>query len=555
MGLLIPEDISLDKLPASERRVIRTFQSTLKDNWLIIPRVDLIDDRRPYEIDVLLINDLYGLAAIEVKGGPLQVRDGEWYRRGQIVEPSPPRQAQDAAYELRDQLQRHSPLLDRIHVQSAVALPDLRDLEDLAERLPPGVAAAQLFFAGDLADAKGRMEVRLWEMMDTNFHNRPLAVDQVEAIVGFLRPNLDFRWDPQAQARQARVTLHRITADQTRALATLDLNRRVVVSGPAGSGKTRLATAWAERAMDRGERTFLTCFNEPMAEVLTEAAPEHDLLTVGPVQLTLMALEGVPRLDVPEGAGSEWWSTVPFTNVLDNIDDVVVRFDTIVVDEAQDFALRWFEVLECLLRDGGPGRILMVTDPHQGVYDRGFMVPMAGSDLVRAELLVNCRNTHQISNLLRRLGGAPAAPGAPEGVPVIFVTCQPGHVVAKVGEMLEELVVESQIDPANILVVTGHTALRDRIREESPGGFACAPWEDRHDGDIVCETIHRMKGLERDAVILATNDEDLGDHLLYVGMSRAVSRLVVVGPSVLMARLQTGRGQNQEGGTKLGSLP
>jgi ATP-dependent exoDNAse (exonuclease V) alpha subunit len=54
-----------------------------------------------------------------------------------------------------------------------------------------------------------------------------------------------------------------------------------------------------------------------------------------------------------------------------------------------------------------------------------------------------------------------------------------------------------------------------------------------------------MKGLERDAVILATDDEDLGDHLLYVGMSRAVSRLVVVGPSVLMARLQTGRGQNQ----------
>jgi ATP-dependent exoDNAse (exonuclease V) alpha subunit len=47
----------------------------------------------------------------------------------------------------------------------------------------------------------------------------------------------------------------------------------------------------------------------------------------------------------------------------------------------------------------------------------------------------------------------------------------------------------------------------------------------------------------------------LEDHLLYVGMSRAVSRLVVVGPSVLMARLQTGHGQNQESGTKLGSLP
>ena len=96
----------------------------------------------------------------------------------------------------------------------------------------------------------------------------------------------------------------------------------------------------------------------------------------------------------------------------------------------------------------------------------------------------------------------------------------------------------SQIDPANILVLTGHTALRDRIREESPGGFACTTWEDRHGGDIVCETIHRMKGLERDAVILMTTDDHLEEHLLYVGMSRAVSRLLVVGPPTLRDKLQ-----------------
>ena len=126
MGLLIPEDIPLDKLPSSEHRVIRMLQSILKDTWLIIPRVDLIDDNRPYEIDVLLINDLQGIAAIEVKGGHLQIRDGEWYRRGQILDPSPPRQAQNAAYQLRNQLRRHSSLLRLLlprGVHPAVALP------------------------------------------------------------------------------------------------------------------------------------------------------------------------------------------------------------------------------------------------------------------------------------------------------------------------------------------------------------------------------------------------------------------------------------------------
>lgn len=539
MGLLIPEDIPLDKMPASERRVIRAFQSTLRDSWLIIPRLDLINERRPFEVDVLLINDLQGIVAIEVKGGPLAVRKGEWYREGQIVNPSPPRQAQDAAYELRNQLRNCSQLLERVHVQPAVALPDLRDLEDLADLVAPGVAAAQLLFAGDLTDVNGHMEDRLWELMETNINNRPLAEDQVEAIVGFLRPDLEFRWDPQARARHARAALHRITADQTRALATLDLNQRVVVSGPAGSGKTHLATAWAERALNRGERTLLTCFNVPMAEALQGAVPEHDLLTVGPVQRTLMALEGLSPLEVPDGAGNEWWNSAPFTHVLDNIEAVLVRFDTIVVDEAQDFAPRWLEVLECLLNDEGPGRILMVTDPDQGVYDRGYRLPSAGPDLVRAELTMNCRNTHQIANLLRELGGTPAASGAPEGEPVILAPCSSSDdAVDEVGLLLEDLVVSAQIDPANILVVTGHTALRDRIRGESPGGFACAAWEDRHGGDIVCETIHRMKGLERDAVILVTEDDALDDHLLYVGMSRAISRLVVVGPPTLVDRLK-----------------
>jgi hypothetical protein len=111
MGLLIPEDIPLDKMPASERRVIRAFQSTLKDSWLIIPRLDLINERRPFEVDVLLINDLQGIVVIEVKGGPLAarrsplaVRKGEWYRQNQIANPPPPRRAQDAAYELRLEL-------------------------------------------------------------------------------------------------------------------------------------------------------------------------------------------------------------------------------------------------------------------------------------------------------------------------------------------------------------------------------------------------------------------------------------------------------------------
>ena len=53
----------------------------------------------------------------------------------------------------------------------------------------------------------------------------------------------------------------------------------------------------------------------------------------------------------------------------------------------------------------------------------------------------------------------------------------------------------------------------------------------------MCENIHRVKGLEFDHVILVVPDPDTADDLLYVGVSRAVISLTVIGPSAIAERL------------------
>ena len=537
MGLLVPEDLPLDRLVRSETRVVQSLISGLKDSWLIVPRLDFVTKRRPYEIDVLLVNEHHGILALEVKGGPFEIRNGEWYRRGEIVSPSPPQQAHAAAYNLRDLLRNSSPALRKVHVQHAVALPDLTGL---AGKLPPDIGRNHLLLTGDLLEPQDPTRA----LMSFYPANRPLNAEQINEVLRIVRPDLEFDWNPQAEAIHARAALRRISAEQTRALATLDLNQRVVVSGPAGSGKTRLVLSWAHRALHRGERTLLTCFNEPIAEWLDEMTPENELLTVGPFQKTLMALEGLPPLSPPVGADEQWWSTEPFRHLEEHLDQVSDRFDTIIIDEAQDFSPTWFHSAECLLRPNGPGRILMVADPEQSLYGRGYELPSADSNLVRASLRVNCRNTHAVADMLRQFGGAPAAPSAPEGRPVRLVECsKDDEAVSAVGTLLEELVVTLHVNPANILVCTGHTSLRDMIRANSPAGFSCGSWEDRHNGEIICETIHRTKGLERDAVILVSTDADLNDHLLYVGMSRAVSVLAIVAPPQIVKRLGSSSGQ------------
>jgi hypothetical protein len=530
MGHLVPEDLPLSRLDRSERRVVQKLMSGLRDSWIIIPRYDLSTPRRPYELDVLLVNDRVGIVGVEVKGGSVEIREGEWYRGNSPLR-SPVRQAQDASYALRDRLRERSPLLEHVHVQHAVALPDVAEAEG---QFPEGFTRQHLLLTSDLEDP----DDRLWDLLVANYQNRALTSEQLEAVVAILRPDVSFRWDPDAATRHARTMLHRVSTEQTRALATLDQNRRVLVTGRAGSGKTRLALAWSERAVARGEQVMLTCFNRPLSEWLAESALDHERLMVGTLQRLLMNLPGIPVLEAPAGAGSDWWQREPFEHAERHLAEVATLFDTIIVDEAQDLAPAWLATLEKLLRPDGPCRLLRVADPAQVVYRRGFEMSEPGPEVVRADLTVNCRNAHHVADLLRSFGGAPSAPGVPEGHPVLLQACDGlDDAVAWVGRFLDELVVQSHVDPANVLVVTGHRVLRDRIREEDPGGWGCAAWEDRHSGEIVCETIHRVKGLERDAVILVTVDDDLEDHLLYVGMSRAVSRLVVIGPTPMLDRL------------------
>jgi hypothetical protein len=86
-----------------------------------------------------------------------------------------------------------------------------------------------------------------------------------------------------------------------------------------------------------------------------------------------------------------------------------------------------------------------------------------------------------------------------------------------------------------VLVATIRSSVRDRLRED----YAFVGWESRDPMAIVCENVHRIKGLEYDHVILVVHDPDgpISDELLYVGASRAVMSLTVIGPPEVGDRL------------------
>jgi hypothetical protein len=534
MGVFIPIDYDISRIQnATEVRVVEALRDRLSDSWHIIPNLDIAKENRPYEIDVLLLHKDFGLLALEVKGGPVEIQHGMWKRRGETFDVAPPKQAQNSAYALRNVLRNSDDSLKHLHVAHGVVLPDVTsfDFTGLIDVQP-----AQLFLRDDLENPREKVI----SLALLSYQQQALSDQQVTAIIEVVRPDLTFDWDPQAQARNARVSLDRIMREQTRALASLDQNKIVFVQGSAGTGKTRLAIQWARRALQRGDSTLITCFNIPLGSHISRQFTEGDAIYAGCFVEIVEKLPGLPTPPaMPEDLSlleNYYGLTLP-RHILQNIEKVEVRFDTIIVDELQDFHGMWVNVLFALLADHSNTHLLSVGDENQNLYQREGVQAIIACQPTRAQLMTNCRNAQQIGELLHSLGGAEVASASPDGELFhIEVNSTEEAVDAVINELVSMR--DNEVwDMSRVLVATLGNPVKRSLHDASNDALSLVPWEEADNSNILCETIHRTKGLEYDVVILVAPHLEARDQLLYVGASRAVSRLVLVSPTEVAMRL------------------
>ena len=533
MGIVHPDRSIINSLKGAEKSFVQVLADGLSDSWFIFTRQDIWTPQRPYEIDVLVMHEKYGFLAMEVKGGPVRIVEGEWYRGDYHFDPSPVRQAQNVAYRLRGHLQENSENLKRIQIPHAVVLPDVLKLEG---ELPPSCTEDMLL----LNPAYENIEELVKNCIHASGKKHPLTSQQIAEFYRLVLPTVKFVWDIEAQRRYSNEAITRISDEQIRALRSLDINDRVLVSGVAGSGKTRLALMWAHQAARSGRNTFLSCYNDPLGRYLQSVSSPYPTLTVGPFLRTVSRFPGIPQLEEPIALADRdsFWNVEMIEHLYEYADQSETKFDTIVLDERQDFNDEWMDIIEKLLVDEN-SKILCVADPNQDLYERGFFMPEGGSLWALAELRLNCRNTREIASFVSQFGGGPSASASPEGDPIKFIP------VADTTSMMEAVLAEIRhslspegLNEKDIVVITGTSAERDLFYNMASDEFSFGRWEDRTDELIACETAKRAKGIEANFVILATLNEEIRRNEMYVGASRARSNLVIVGPDSFSKRIK-----------------
>jgi hypothetical protein len=535
MPRMIPLQPDADS-PPSEKHVFAALAAALPPSWDVIHGRSFLLPATPQhparncEIDFIVLDPDRGFLVLEVKGGEVR-RDGTlWYSIDRSGEPheikDPARQSADEMYALLTWLRRH-PRFDgfRFGHGRGVVFPDSSVTGDLGPELPREIVVD----GRDLGEVRDAIE-RLF--VAQSVAGDPFTPARRQEFVSLLAPTA--RLVPSLALRIAgdEAAMLRLTAEQSFIVDSLAEMKRVAVKGCAGSGKTIVATERARREAAAGKRVLFLCFNRLLAQTLALRAEGFEVDSFHNRAKDLCRAAGIPFRPPAAGEQSEFWSAEAPALMVEALEKLPgERWDSVVVDEAQDFQECWWIAVEALLRNPETTPLWVFHDPNQDIFGGSAFTSLG---LQPATLSRNCRNTARIaSHAFGEIGEAPVLhASAPAGVEVEKIICaNEEEMVDAVRRSLHRLIVEQQLDSGRVVILSPWRSDASRVLAAGRlGNFRIVDYPASRGDEVGFCNLQRFKGLEADAVILCEvrrESHACTPRHLYVAASRAKHILIV----------------------------
>ncbi|MEU6319201.1 NERD domain-containing protein [Streptomyces sp. NPDC047009] len=558
MARMIPSAFDPEATPSpGEREVFQRLRNDPgTEGWVVLHSLGIANHPRQIqgEADFVVIVPGKGILVLEVKAHQ-QVRrlpSGEW-RLGNNPPTlrSPFQQADEAMHAVKEKLKGHSGL-GTVPMTSAVLFTHSR-------------------FA-----VSGPMEWHSWQAIDTvALHSRPISAlivgvldahrahlastptagwfdpastapdsGQSDRILETLRPSFDFAEPPKLRRQRMERETQTFTQQQYEVLDMIADNRRCLVRGAAGTGKTFVAVEAARRFAGGGLKVLLCCFNRQLGHWLKDEVAGVDGITAAHLHSYMAGLAPSTR-SVADSDEEFFTEKLPDLALEALLELDGPPFDVLVIDEAQDLMREsYLNVLDSSLRGGlSSGQWLAFGDfTRQALYDSdgqgldALYQRTAGEPAVFI-LRHNCRSVPDITFYVEATSDLD---------PGYAGTLRPSndrtaeHLWWADGEEQQRFLADrlTQLTregfrPDDIVVLS---PLRN---DQSAAGNCQDPrWRNRltplgspRPGAVRYGTVHAFKGLDSPAVVL-TDIASFGtareQTLFYVGASRARDELTVL---------------------------
>lgn len=355
--------------------------------------------------------------------------------------------------------------------------------------------------------------------------------------------------------------IQEVTDEQIELLSGLyEENNRVYVTGVAGSGKTQLAFDRAVNLAENQIRTLFVFYNRHLADHLRNSIEGHPGSALLDKNLKICHFHQFAR-EIIEDVGIDWDPPKTTSELADffveDVPDLIeqaaylamdegeeIQYEAIVMDEAQDFHSRWWEVLQCTLLKGGEGGTFFAfADPVQRLWDWAPLSPPVAFQ-TRYRLRRNCRTSRWIARTSARIAKTETdffrrSPmgGKPAIITVPAFDAMKGAILKSVKDLLEL----QDLEPWQIVLIGPRSLELGSLNGVSKiaGVSLTSDARDWHGGrGILVTTARSFKGLEADAVVAYDLDgiSKVFSHVdLYVACTRARShvRFLVTGKGML----------------------
>lgn len=557
MAILLPDHVDPDASPAAQDIFRRLRNSQELGEWMCFHTLSMVRQRRHSDNDPdFVLLGPQGVLVLKIEEGHMKrAGDGSWRQLNRRRSPKPVwiehgpfKQTSAATLALKGAMTHtFGSDVGNVMFGYGVMFPDM----PLFESSSPEWDADVVYQGIDrLRPIHGYVERLAQYWRRTKPGTRDLSSDELERYEKYLRANFEVALPLMSQVGASEEDeLVWFTREQCDALDLMQSNDRVLVGGPAGSGKTFLAVEQARRLASRGVKTLVLCqnsllggflkrlFSQPVFKGMVEVHPLLNFLHAT-IKGSSFANEFAAESRKSSGIGLYFQYFLKAVN-----ERGVSAYDALIVDQGNDvlngdtiFALDY--VLSGGFECGS--WFVFYDDSTKADLAHGFesqvLEHLKSFAPATHHLARNCRSTEGITTQTAVVTGFPTGQAYTEGEKVKYrwyadPEGQLGDVKKVVALLLKQ---GTRPEEITILYPAGQLFLRDHLRtlrlkaplvELSAGSRY--PVEA---GKIGFASVQAYRGLENRAVIVLGIDrigEPWADALNYIGMSRARSTLIM----------------------------
>jgi len=545
MAIAYPANPEL--VTTSEQEVFEKLL-TLSDSWHVYSNlrqhIVLFERISRGELDFVLTHPHYGIVLIEVKGYGVFCEDGEWFRieTNQLGKSNnkktkdPYSQVEDARGNLIDFLFQNEQNLKPVikdsddiakmvrSIHTLVIFPYLPDYENLGMKASESNTLTQK----DLNNISKYFEKNI---KNKNFGEFKGMQEKIKSL---LLPSVNTA-PMRGITKNIEKQMIASTLEQSVILnAIAENNNFVSVTGPAGSGKTVLAGEVARKFAESGSKVLLLCYNQNLSKYLKQIFSEYETIEVNSlfgffsnININLKDL-GTSNLTPQDAA------PIIAEVMNENFDKFNTDFDVLIIDEAQDFSPLFWPTFELLTETK---KWFIFSDIRQAITHSHWKLPeLQNQSWLKFPLTKYLRSTKEISEKVLSVYEDNYDATAIKGIEPKFVEIKESgwkDALVVLSETLKELFEVEKYDTSQVQILIPHSRYMEEVEQciykpnQKVGGIK----------GINIESIYKFKGLEKEVVVMVVpNIESLYSEnttdiksLVYVGMSRATSMLIVIG--------------------------